>query len=61
MLYMYIIPMFMSLIFVIVSGCGHCKRLAPVYEKVAETFKNDPNVRLSLALLYSNLSLQNCC
>lgn len=23
--------------------CGHCKRLAPVYEKVAETFRNDPN------------------
>ena len=27
-----------------VSGCGHCKRLAPVYEKVAGTFKNDANV-----------------
>jgi len=23
--------------------CGHCKRLAPVYEKVAGTFKNDAN------------------
>lgn len=23
--------------------CGHCKNLAPVYEKVAEAFKNEPN------------------
>jgi len=23
--------------------CGHCKSLAPVYEKVAETYKNDHN------------------
>jgi len=22
--------------------CGHCKHLAPVYEKVAATFKNEP-------------------
>ena len=27
------------------SGCGHCKALAPVYEEVAETFKNEENVR----------------
>ena len=25
-------------------GCGHCKSLAPVYEEVGETFKNEPNV-----------------
>jgi protein disulfide-isomerase A6 len=24
--------------------CGHCKNLAPIYEKVATTFKNDKNV-----------------
>jgi len=24
--------------------CGHCKKLAPDYEKVAATFQNDPNV-----------------
>jgi len=23
--------------------CGHCKSLAPVYEKVAEAFQNEPN------------------
>ena len=30
--------------FISILGCGHCKSLAPVYEKVAETFKNEPNV-----------------
>ena len=25
-------------------GCGHCKSLAPKYEKVGAAFKNEPNV-----------------
>jgi protein disulfide-isomerase A6 len=24
--------------------CGHCKNLAPVWENLAKTFKNDKNV-----------------
>ena len=27
--------------------CGHCKQLAPKYEKVAATFKGEPNVRVT--------------
>ncbi|RWS12213.1 disulfide-isomerase A3-like protein [Dinothrombium tinctorium] len=26
--------------------CGHCKKLAPVYEEVGEEFKNEPNVEI---------------
>ena len=26
-----------------ITGCGHCKRLAPIYETVGNTFKNDGN------------------
>lgn len=31
--------------------CGHCKSLAPIYEKVAATYAGEPNVRPSLPLL----------
>ena len=24
-------------------GCGHCKQLAPVYEQLGQTYKNEPN------------------
>ena len=27
------------------TGCGHCKNLAPVYEKVAKAFRRDKDVR----------------
>ena len=26
------------------AGCGHCKQLAPTYEKVAAAFAQEPNV-----------------
>jgi len=27
--------------------CGHCKNLAPTYEKVAQAFKNEPNCKVA--------------
>jgi len=27
--------------------CGHCKNLAPTYEKVAQTFKDEPNCKVA--------------
>ena len=32
---------------VLLLGCGHCKRLAPVYDEVGKAFKNEPNVSLT--------------
>ena len=32
---------------VLLLGCGHCKRLAPVYDQVGKAFKNEPNVSLT--------------
>lgn len=26
-----------------VIGCGHCKKLAPIYDQLAEVFRNEPN------------------
>lgn len=42
----------------IFAGCGHCKSLAPVYEKVAETFKNEPNV--SIGIINLNTAFYIC-
>lgn len=25
------------------TGCGHCKKLAPIYEQLGQTYKNEPN------------------
>jgi protein disulfide-isomerase A6 len=36
--------------------CGHCKSLAPVYEKVGATYKGDSKARAALALLFACLS-----
>ena len=33
--------------------CGHCKTLAPIYEKVGTAFKNDKNVCCVPCLLSS--------
>lgn len=32
-----------SLPFILLNGCGHCKSLAPTYEKVAEAFQSESN------------------
>ena len=31
----------------IILGCGHCKRLAPVYEEVGKIFENSPDVLIA--------------
>ena len=31
-------------LFILCSGCGHCKRLAPVYDRVGKAFRSEPNV-----------------
>jgi protein disulfide-isomerase-like protein len=28
----------------IIIGCGHCKKLAPIYKKLADSFKDNTNV-----------------
>ena len=28
---------------VLLVGCGHCKKLAPVYEQLGQTYKNEPS------------------
>lgn len=28
----------------VVTGCGHCKRLAPAYEEVGTAFENSDNI-----------------
>lgn len=30
--------------FFLILGCGHCKRLKPIYSEVSRTLKNDPKL-----------------
>ena len=42
-------------------GCGHCKSLAPTYEKVAEAFKNEPNVSCIYCIVKLNEIILHAC